>query len=154
MTDRTTPNMADAPDAPDALVNLYQQANAQDPQATGPSSAASDRILAHAHAQAAANAVNPTLRPAPAGNTTFHGEPANDRRWLRHALGGLAAIGLVGLLTLHHLDEPGAPQLDSPASAPQAKIAAQPAQPAAEGASAAASTPTRHRRRAQRATGW
>ena len=47
--------------------------------------------------------------------------PATARRGLRQALGGLAAIGLVGWLTLHHLDEPGAPQLDSPApaSAPQ-----------------------------------
>ena len=163
MTDRSTPssptpqNPPPQGDGADALVQLYHQANAQDSNATGPSAACSARILAYAQVQAnkrSANHAHSTATPidlpaAPSLQTSFNGEPANDRRWLRHALGSLAAIGLVGLLTLHHLDEPGAPQLDSPA--PVSQAASEPAQvlpapaaapapaPAAESAPVAAS---------------
>ena len=155
MTERSTPN-SPAPQNPppqgdgaDALVQLYHQANAQDSNATGPSAASSARILAYAQAQAdkrsadhAHSTATPTDLPAaPSLQTSFNGEPANDRRWLRHALGSLAAFGLVGLLTLHHLDEPGAPQLDSPA--PVSQAASEPAQvlPAPAAAPAAESAP-------------
>ena len=155
MTDRSTPssptpqNPPPQGDGADALVQLYHQANAQDSNATGPSAASSARILAYAQAQAdkrSANHAHSTATPtdlpaAPSLQTSFNGEPANDRRWLRHALGSLAAIGLVGLLTLHHLDEPGAPQLDSPA--PVSQAASEPAQvlPAPAPASAPAPAP-------------
>lgn len=123
MTDRTTPHNAAVPapgTPPDDLVQRYHAASAEDGSPRGPSPEANARVLAYAREQAAlraASSVPPALTPAPDAGTNFGGEPANDRRWLRHALGSLAAIGLVGWLTLHHLDEPGAPQLDSPAPA-------------------------------------
>lgn len=123
MTDRTTPHNAAVPapgTPPDDLVQRYHAASAEDGSPRGPSPEANARVLAYAREQAAlraANSVPPALTPAPDAGTNFGGEPANDRRWLRHALGSLAAIGLVGWLTLHHLDEPDAPQLDSPAPA-------------------------------------
>ena len=151
MTDRSTPNTPDNKPS-DALLQLYHEANTQDPQNTGPSPAASERILAHARAQAArrtASAANagdaaverPELPTAPSQKTGYGGEPANDRRWLRQALGGLAAIGLVGWLTLHHLDEPGAPQLDSPAPASAPQVPSGKPAPAATAPAATASAP-------------
>ena len=85
-------------DKPDALREAYLNAVADD---RGPSAQSSAAILAHArqHAESitnpapekAAQFVKPSTRPA-----------ANDRFWLRHALGGLAAVGLVGWLMLQH----------------------------------------------------
>lgn len=104
---------------PDALVDLYREASAQD---RGPSSASTAQILAHATAQAAQAPAAGAGEPAtPAGlngrseqGSHFSGEAANDRRWWLQALGSLAAIGLVSWLALQHLNEPGAPQLDAP----------------------------------------
>ena len=76
---------------PDVLRELYQQAVADD---RGPSAQSSDAILARAKLRAAAasqDSTKPQSQPA-----------ANDRFWLRHALGGLAAVGLVGWLMLQH----------------------------------------------------
>ena len=76
---------------PDVLRELYQQAVADD---RGPSAQSSDAILARAKQRAAAasqDRTKPLIQPA-----------ANDRFWLRHALGGLAAVGLVGWLMLQH----------------------------------------------------
>ena len=76
---------------PDVLRELYQQAVADD---RGPSAQSSDAILARAKQRAAAasqESAKPQSQPA-----------ANDRFWLRHALGGLAAVGLVGWLMLQH----------------------------------------------------
>ena len=85
-------------DKPDALREAYLNAVADD---RGPSAQSSAAILAHARQRAesmanpapekAAQFVKPSTRPA-----------ANDRFWLRHALGGLAAVGLVGWLMLQH----------------------------------------------------
>ena len=76
---------------PDVLRELYQQAVADD---RGPSTQSSAAILARAKQRAAAasqESAKPQSQPA-----------ANDRFWLRHALGGLAAVGLVGWLMLQH----------------------------------------------------
>ena len=76
---------------PDVLRELYQQAVADD---RGPSAQSSAAILARAKqraADASQESVKPQSQPA-----------ANDRFWLRHALGGLAAVGLVGWLMLQH----------------------------------------------------
>ena len=83
-TPNTPPHGANA--APDALVQLYHDANAQELGTQGPSAAASERILAHARAQAdrraaaSANTAAPELPAAPSKLHTFSGEPANDRR--------------------------------------------------------------------------
>lgn len=148
MNDRTTPHSAAVPapgTPPDDLVQRYHAASAEHGSPRGPSPEANARVLAYAREQAAlraASSVPPALTPAPDAGTNFGGEPANDRRWLRHALGSLAAIGLVGWLTLHHLDEPGAPQLDSPAPASLGESAPPAAEPMANDtmASSAASS--------------
>lgn len=159
MTDRQHPQNDAGPgdSAPDALVALYREATAQD---GGPSDATRARILAYAQRHApsaaaagmsAASATQPVTHSNPS-NATVHTPPklpaashapvttsapaANDRRWLRQALGSLAAIGLIGLLTLHHLDEPGAPQLDSPAPASATAPAESAAPPVAANAPA------------------
>ena len=89
---------------PDALRDIYLDAVAND---RGPSAQSTEAVLAHARQQAAVAASQPAalsaaqvqaqdklkLKPTPA---------ANDRYWLRHALGGLAAVGLVGWLMLQH----------------------------------------------------
>lgn len=76
---------------PDVLRELYQQAVADD---RGPSAQSSAAILARAK-QRAADASQESAKP--------QSQPAaNDRFWLRHALGGLAAVGLVGWLMLQH----------------------------------------------------
>ena len=75
----------------DVLRELYQQAVADD---RGPSAQSSAAILARAKQRTAAasqESAKPQSQPA-----------ANDRFWLRHALGGLAAVGLVGWLMLQH----------------------------------------------------
>lgn len=76
---------------PDGLRELYQQAVADD---RGPSTQSSAAILERAK-QRAADASQESAKP--------QSQPAaNDRFWLRHALGGLAAVGLVGWLMLQH----------------------------------------------------
>lgn len=67
------------------LRELYHEAVAED---RGPSAQSSAAILECARQRAAG-----ALADQPA---------ANDRYWLRHALGGLAAVGLVGWLMLQH----------------------------------------------------
>jgi hypothetical protein len=52
---------------------------------------------------------------------------ANDRFWLRHALGGLAAVGLVGWLMLQHAAWWSGPDAGSGSSS---EVVAEPAQPA------------------------
>jgi hypothetical protein len=119
---------------PDALVDLYREASAED---VGPSAASSAQILAHARAKAAPGpAATPNdLDKVDKQGQQFRGEAANDRRWWLQALGSLAAIGLVSWLALQHLNEPGAPQLDAPqmdsaaSAAPPATIADRAASP-------------------------
>ena len=109
MTDRKTPSNGTKPsdqDKPDRLLELYRDATAND---AGPDNAARDRVLAYAREQAAKRAASAV--PLPASHKT--GKAANDSHWLRHALGSIAAIGLVGWLTMQHLDQPSAPQFDS-----------------------------------------
>ena len=86
----------DSPQArkPDVLRDLYHEAVADD---RGPSAASRAAILAQARQQAqelarkAREPVPQAAKPA-----------ANDRLWLRHALGGLAAVGVVGWLMMQH----------------------------------------------------
>lgn len=78
-------------DKPDALRELYHEAVAED---RGPSVQSNAAILKRARQRAEGVGQEPTEpmdKPA-----------ANDRFWLRHALGGLAAVGLVGWLMLQH----------------------------------------------------
>lgn len=87
----TTPKTEQGSGKPDMLRALYQQAVADDP---GPSAQGSAAILARARQRVAAasqESARPQSQPA-----------ANERFWLRHALGGLAAVGLVGWLMLQH----------------------------------------------------
>ncbi|QNP48146.1 hypothetical protein [Diaphorobacter aerolatus] len=123
MTDRTPENPPNAP-ADDALVDLYREATQQD---RGPDAAARERVLAHAREQTARRKPATTLVTEPPQRR----EAANDRRWLRHALGSLAIIGVVGWLTLQHLQEPGAPQLDQAAPSVQQSSPAPQSAPAA-----------------------
>ena len=112
--------------ASDPLVELYRDAVKDD---AGPSAASRENVLAHAREQAAKRArSNPELEPAKLAKQPDRREAANDRRWLRQALGSLAIIGVVGWLTMQHLEEPGAPQLDkaAPASVQQAPAAPAP----------------------------
>lgn len=86
-----TPQSEQGSGKPDVLRELYQQAVADD---RGPSAQSSAAILARAKQRAAAaspESAKPQSKPA-----------ANDRFWLHHALGGLAAVGLVGWLMLQH----------------------------------------------------
>lgn len=137
-------NAPQDPKRPDALVDLYREASAQD---AGPSDASTAQILAHARAKAA-QGPRPAATPTDLDSTGqqgqhFHGEAANDRRWWLQALGSLAAIGLVSWLALQHLNEPGAPQLEAPQmdSAPSAAWTPPPppSAPAAPAADRAAS---------------
>ena len=112
--------------ASDPLVELYRDAVKDD---AGPSAASRENVLAHAREQAAKRArSNSELEPAKLAKQPERREAANDRRWLRQALGSLAIIGVVGWLTMQHLEEPGAPQLDkaAPASVQQAPAAPAP----------------------------
>lgn len=91
MTDRTTHTSASgADDRRDALVDLYRDATAHD---AGPSQPMRERVLAYARQR------------APAQPAVTQREAANDYRWLRHALGSVAVIGLVGWLSFQHLDQ-------------------------------------------------
>ena len=93
-------------DKPDALREAYLDAVAED---QGPSARSSAAILAHAR-QRAAQAQTQTVtqnQTIPGVGTSAPSQlspkpAANDRFWLRHALGGLAAVGLVGWLMLQH----------------------------------------------------
>ncbi|MBL8388002.1 MAG: ankyrin repeat domain-containing protein [Hydrogenophaga sp.] len=79
----------DLPPRPDdALLQRYREANALD--AARPAPALRERVLAHAR-QAAATTEKPLRAPKTA---------ANDGVWTWRALGGLAVVGLVGLLML------------------------------------------------------
>lgn len=84
-----TPKIEPRSDKPDALSELYRQAVADD---RGPSAQSSAAILARARQRVLSKeGLNPQNQAA-----------ANDRFWLRRAVGGLAAIGLVGWLMLQH----------------------------------------------------
>lgn len=112
MTDRTThPSASGAEDRRDALVDLYRDATAHD---AGPAQSTRERVLAYARER------------APAQPAATQREAANDHRWLRHALGSVAVIGLVGWLSFQHLDQltesmqpmqESAPAQESPAPA-------------------------------------
>ncbi|MGE8443909.1 MAG: hypothetical protein ACN6OS_20170, partial [Comamonas testosteroni] len=85
------PETPSGDDKPDALRELYHEAVAQD---RGPSAQSSAAVLDRARQRAAGVGQQPSEpmdKPA-----------ANDRFWQRHALGGLAAVGLVGWLMLQH----------------------------------------------------
>ena len=87
---------------PDALRDIYLDAVAND---RGPSAQSTEAVLAHARQQAAVAASQPAALPAAQVQAQDKLKPApaaNDRYWLRHALGGLAAVGLVGWLMLQH----------------------------------------------------
>ena len=87
---------------PDALRELYLEAVSED---RGPSESSSAAVLAHAEkrAQEYARAPQQPRQPEAAPSVSLPTKPAaNDRFWLRHALGGLAAVGLVGWLMLQH----------------------------------------------------
>lgn len=151
----------DSPQArkPDALRDLYHEAVADD---RGPSAASRAAILAHARQQAQELA-RKAREPAPQSAKPAAKPAANDRLWLRHALGGLAAVGVVGWLMMQHFsgwdgsdrgigagaaadhaviahaDAPAQAPADASASAPAAVPAdavAEPAAPVAAEASA------------------
>ena len=87
---------------PDTLRELYLEAVSED---RGPSESSSAAIRAHAEkrAQEYARAPQQPRQPEAAPSVSLPTKPAaNDRFWLRHALGGLAAVGLVGWLMLQH----------------------------------------------------
>ncbi|NIF82767.1 hypothetical protein F3J24_04485 [Comamonas sp. Tr-654] len=114
-------------DKPDALRELYHEAVAED---RGPSAQSSAAILERARQRAAGVGQQP---PELADKTA-----ANDRFWLRHALGGLAAVGLVGWLMLQHAAWRGGPDAGPGSSS---EVAAEPAQPADIDPAAQASAP-------------
>ena len=125
------PDAPSGDDKPDALREIYHDAVAQD---RGPGAQSSAAILNRARQRAAGVGPEPSVpmdKPA-----------ANDRFWLRHALGGLAAVGLVGWLMLQHGAWWSGPDAGSGSSS---EVVAEPAQPAeidpAAQASAMASAP-------------
>ena len=110
------PDAPSGDDKPDALREIYHDAVAQD---RGPSAQSSAAILDRARQRAAGVGQEPSEpmdKPA-----------ANDRFWLRHALGGLAAVGLVGWLMLQHGAWWSGPDAGSGSSS---EVVAEPAQPA------------------------
>ena len=122
MTDeRRTPPEHPTGGKPDELVALYREGVADD---AGPSAQSRERVLAYAREQADKRAAGSqrhiqdggTRTPASGAPKSTPREAANDRRWLRHALGTFAMVGLVGWLTMQHLDQPGAPRLESSSS--------------------------------------
>ena len=139
----------DSPQArkPDALRDLYHEAVADD---RGPSAASRAAILAHARQQAQELA-RKAREPAPQSAKPAAKPAANDRLWLRHALGGLAAVGVVGWLMMQHFsgwngsdrgigagaaaDHAVIAHADAPAAVP-ADAVAEPAAPVAAEASA------------------
>lgn len=101
---------------PDALREIYHEAVAED---RGPSAQSSAAVLDRARQRAAGvgqQSSEPMDKPA-----------ANDRFWQRHALGGLAAVGLVGWLMLQHGAWWSRPDAGSGSSS---EVVAEPAQPA------------------------
>lgn len=85
------------PNPDNRLLQRYREANAHD--AARPAPALRETVLAHARAAAAARAETPSPARRPA---------ANDSAWTWRAFGGLAVIGLAGLLVLQF--ERGAPE--------------------------------------------
>lgn len=127
------PETPSGDDKPDVLREIYHDAVAQD---RGPSAQSSAAVLDRARQRAAGVGQQPSEpmdKPA-----------ANDRFWLRHALGGLAAVGLVGWLMLQHAAWWSGPDAGSGSSS-SSEVVAEPAQPAdidpAAQASAIASAP-------------
>lgn len=115
-------------DKPDVLRELYHEAVAED---RGPSAQSSAAILERARQRAAGvGQRHPELADKLA---------ANDRYWLRHALGGLAAVGLVGWLMLQHAAWWGGADAGPGSSS---EVAAEPAQPADIDPATQASAPT------------
>lgn len=110
------PDAPSGDDKPDALREIYHDAVAQD---RGPSAQSSAAILNRARQRAAGVGKEPS---EPMGKPA-----ANDRFWLRHALGGLAAVGLVGWLMLQHGAWWSGPDAGSGSSS---EVVAEPAQPA------------------------
>ncbi len=112
---------------PDALREIYHEAVAED---RGPSAQSSAAVLDRARQRAAGvgqQSSEPMDKPA-----------ANDRFWQRHALGGLAAVGLVGWLMLQHGAWWSRPDAGSGSSS---EVVAEPAQPADIDPAAQASAP-------------
>lgn len=110
------PETPSGDDKPDALRELYHEAVAED---RGPSAQSSAAVLDRARQRAAGVGQQPSEpmdKPA-----------ANDRFWQRHALGGLAAVGLVGWLMLQHGAWWSGPDAGSGSSS---EVVAEPAQPA------------------------
>lgn len=114
-----TPERPSTPPPADPLVQLYREATAKD---GGPAKAARERVLVYAEAQARQRHARPAA--------------ANDARWLRQALAGIAAIGVVGILVLQHgqqadteshgdmpAAESAAPAAEAPAARPPAAAA-------------------------------
>lgn len=151
------PDAPSGDDKPDALREIYHDAVAQD---RGPSAQSSAAILDRARQRAAGVRQEPSVpmdKPA-----------ANDRFWLRHALGGLAAVGLVGWLMLQHgawwsgpdagsgsssdvVAEPAQPADIDPAAQAAVQASAMASAPAAADASAAPSAPLAEKSRQSRA---
>ena len=85
---------------PDALRDIYRDAVASD---RGPSAQSTEAILARARQQAAVLRQQALQAQQVLQKPEISSQPAaNDRHWLRHALGSLAAVGLVGWLMLQH----------------------------------------------------
>lgn len=140
---------------PDALRDIYRDAVGED---RGPSAESSAAILAHAHQQAKVPGQKARESETP---RAFTQPAANDRHWLRHALGGLAAVGLVGWLMLQHaawwdggsgtgaesagdassMGHPAVRRSDAPAAEPAASSAAEISAAPAEAAADAAAAP-------------
>ncbi|MDN5505100.1 MAG: hypothetical protein L0H10_14995 [Comamonas sp.] len=121
------PETPSSDDKPDALRELYHEAVAED---RGPSAQSSAAVLDRARQRAAGVGQQPSEpmdKPA-----------ANDRFWQRHALGGLAAVGLVGWLMLQHGAWWSGPDAGSGSSS---EVVAEPAQPADIDPAAQASAP-------------
>ena len=131
-------------DKPDALREAYLIAVADD---RGPSAQSSAAILAHAR-QRAAQAQTQTLTQNQKISGVGTSAPkqlspkpaANDRFWLRHARGGLAAVGLVGWLMLQHAAWWDGTDKGVGADPHQAEVAASAARPELAEPSSAAET--------------
>lgn len=139
MTDRTTPHGTPAPgaDGRDALRALYEEGVEGEEVDGGPSQEARDRILAYAREKAVQRASGAAAAPPAARQGA---EAANDRHWLRHALGSLAVIGLVGWLVMQQFDQPPA-ELQMETSEPAATYPSSPAPANAEQAAPAPVVP-------------
>lgn len=121
------PETPSSDDKPDALRELYHEAVAED---RGPSAQSSAAVLDRARQRAAGVGQQPS--------EPMDKPVANDRFWQRHALGGLAAVGLVGWLMLQHGAWWSGPDAGSGSSS---EVVAEPAQPADIDPAAQASAP-------------